>query len=318
MDSLDVAILREMGRSRVLWWSRADPRVGAEEIANAVGVHPSTVRARLRQWSACGFLRGLEVLPNPSAVGAVLGGGTLRVDDPCEKDKVVERLAEFDGVIAVSDYVGPWFAIALAAPDPAGFERRRRALVKVEGISDVEECQLYGAIACNATPSPLDWRVVQALRRHPKETLAACAQDAGISGKTFTKRYARLTQEGALWLCPAYDFTRYSGAAIARLIIHLDDATDGRALVPRARAAVAEPIEATSVRDLGIGYKKNVLELIFHVESVGLAEEGQKAALRLPGVREVELLFPKRYHVFPQWFDGEIERRVAQATPIAR
>ncbi|HLB69283.1 MAG TPA: AsnC family transcriptional regulator [Thermoplasmata archaeon] len=50
MDELDLAILREVSRHRVLWWGSLDPRLSAGDIADRLGLDRTTVWSRLRSW----------------------------------------------------------------------------------------------------------------------------------------------------------------------------------------------------------------------------------------------------------------------------
>jgi DNA-binding Lrp family transcriptional regulator len=69
VDPLDLNILRETSRGRVMWWGSLDPRLSIREVGHRLRVDPTTIWNRLRAWQRTGFLLGYSVVPNPSLLG---------------------------------------------------------------------------------------------------------------------------------------------------------------------------------------------------------------------------------------------------------
>src|SRR5687768_2459288 len=90
VDRLDVRILREIMRDRVVVWGSNDPRLSAETLARRVRADPTTVRDRLRAWQRSGFLQGFTVLPNMGIFGAGLASGAICVPDLRAKAAVLD------------------------------------------------------------------------------------------------------------------------------------------------------------------------------------------------------------------------------------
>ena len=107
MDALDFAILRRLspdGEAR-FWGTRRliDPRVSAREVGDAVGISETGARARLRSLAERGYLRGLQVWPNPSLFGASLASVEIPVTDTRQVAKLFAELSLVEGVTFARD-----------------------------------------------------------------------------------------------------------------------------------------------------------------------------------------------------------------------
>ncbi|HEV8359724.1 MAG TPA: AsnC family transcriptional regulator [Candidatus Thermoplasmatota archaeon] len=311
MDELDMAILREMARDKVLVWGGLDPRLSAGEIARRLGGDPSTVRARVRAWEEAGFLAGHAIWPNPALFGAHLASGGLRVDDPRQKQAVLDALRDVEGIVGVQEYVGPWAGLGRVVENPEALERQLRLLARLPGVTEVTRPFAPRQPQPTIEPSPLDWRMLDALRRSPEATLQQLAGEVGISSKTFARRYDALVAGRAVWHVPSLDFTRYGGATVAKFIVLLAPGID-----PVAAAASFQerfPLmdhHAGHVHAGGANDARGLVELYLHLPSAAAAEEAQRALLGYPGVTEVELLFPKRFWTNGAWFAERLAARL--------
>ena len=316
MDPLDLGILRELSRDQVLWFGRLDPRVSAAEIARRLKVDRGTIASRLRSWQACGFLRGHEVVPSPLLSHASFAGGSLRVDDLRLKTRLLENLGLVPGIVGAVDHVGPWVALLYVFENREALERSRQLLLRLPGVGEATPCVPFRAPHPTVEPSALDWRILRALRTEAKAPLARTARAAGVSTKTLARRLNRLIRGRAVWYLPLLDFTRYRKATVARFLIALDPRGDPgataealRRRIPNlaylvdASAAAEVPPEAPAMIDLGA-----------HMGSVGEAEDLQASVLSIPGVQEVEVLFPRRFHMYPAWFDERIRAAVERSS----
>lgn len=310
-----MAILRAISRERVLWWGSLDPRLCAEDVARLLRVDPGTIRARLRRWEKEGFLLGFEVVPNVRLFGARLGGGTMRVDDPRAKERVLRDLALVDGALVVADNVGPWMAIHLANESPAALARREAAVRRIAGVDELEPCIAHDAPPCSAKAGALDWRILQALRVAAHAPLAAAAERAGVSPKTFRRRYGALVEAGAVWSIPILDFTRWTGAVMARFIVSVAEGARPAEVAKGVRAAVPDLVDLALPSEMGIGLPYRIVDVFASLPSAGAVEEATRALLDVPGSNGVEVVYPRRFHVYGHWFDERIAERLgAQAS----
>lgn len=318
VDKLDLAILREMSRNRVLWWGSLDPRLSAGDIADRVGVDRTTVWARLRSWERQGFLLGYEVIPNPGIFGAGLAGGDIRVDDPRAKPQVLRDLSLIEGALGAFDHVGPWVAVMYVHESRAALDRCLRLVARLPGVDEVAPCIPFRPPPCSVVPTARDWLILKVLRAAPKERLGAAAHKIGVHPRTFSRRYASLIQGKAIWSVPLLDFTQYTGAVAARLLVTLSPKAKSRLVAQKLREAYPElmllenPEEVDFDRSAAPQGEGTFLSLLLHQESAGAIEDARKKALDLPEVLGVEMLFPRRLYIYRHWFDEHIEKALSK------
>ena len=305
MDGLDLAILREMSREADFMWAGQDPRVTSDDVAERLRVAGSTVRARLRAWQEAGFLVELLVLPNPCLLGAGLARGFLRVDDIRAKQRVLSDLALIDGVVGALDHVGPWIGVGYVAENEAALARSVALVRRLAGVQEASPPELLSKVRCEGKLSPLDWRLVKALRAGPEKTFAQLAREVGISTRTFTRRYTKLAERHALWTMPVVDFTKFHGGAVARLLCTTSGGPGARKVAEELRKCFPEMLELHAHR--ASQAQAPMVDVLLFRPSVGEIEDAQRIALDLPGVKEAEVVFPRRLHAFPYWFDVRVE-----------
>jgi len=318
VDSLDHAILRELARDKVLLWGGLDPRVSAASLADAVGVDKSTVRARLRAWGKAGFLGRFHVIPNPRLWGMGCAAGGILVKDPADKTRVLEDLGLVDGMLTAQEHVGGWIGLGFVDDGPAALERRARLLSRLPGVVEVQPVLRWGAPSCSRAPTPLDWRIMRALREAPSAPLGDLARAVGVSPNTFHAHYEALVDGGAIWSLPDLDFTRYEGVVVARLIITLAPEAKRDATMRAVREAVRDPVLETTQPEVQAPDGTRYLSLMVQSPTVGAAEEAEIAARALPHVREVETLFLRRYRVYTAWAQEQVARMASTSGPEAR
>jgi DNA-binding Lrp family transcriptional regulator len=211
----DLDILREMYPRRGVEISGIDPRLNANRIAARLGVSRARVSARLRQWKEAGFVARYDVWPNPLLFG--LNGGTLevRVDHLAQKPEVIERIALVPGAIAGIDYLGDWFTATFALPIGEPVARTAALLRSLSGVAEVVNAVSWAGGAPPKPLSPLELKIVRALRRFPTDSLTSIAHHVGVSTRTITARYGRLLDERRVWFLPVFDFRALAEPVLA-------------------------------------------------------------------------------------------------------
>lgn len=321
VDPSDLQILGAMSRQRISMWGGVDPRVSSADIADRVGLHPSTVRARIRDWQDCGFLRGYDVLVHPALFGAEWFVASVRLDDPAKRSAFFDELGLVEGVCGALDHVGGWVGVGLALDHPGAAGRRGELLAKLPGVGEVEVLFPARLPPPTVDPTRLDWRIVRELRRGPDDTLAATADRVGVTAKTLRRRYRALLEGHAIWTVARLDFRRYTGGSVCRVNLFLDDVDDREAVrsafSDRYAAALEMnplPPEVPGTGEEGAGepgepgLHERVVEYLLHLPSAAQAEDVLRDAASLPGVAEAEVLFPRRYHAYPDYLDERVEK----------
>jgi DNA-binding Lrp family transcriptional regulator len=312
VDALDLAILQEMSRGRIMWWGTSDPRISVRGIARRLHVDPSTIWARFRAWERCGFLLGYSVVPNPRLLGARLAGGGMRVDDPRLKPAVLSDFGLVDGAAFAADQVGPWVVVMFAYESTSDLDRYTRLTRRLRGVEEVEPCIPFTSPEPSVSPSKNDWRILKSLHDHPRSTISACAKAAKLSPRTFAARYDALVRGNAVWSVPVLDFTRYEGASVARLLIMADRSADTRGILSSIEkkfptSIVLEDHSSVIGSD---GPPFQIIALFLQRESVGAVEETEAEVRSIPGVKAVQTYYPRRLFVYDGWFRSRLDMNV--------
>jgi DNA-binding Lrp family transcriptional regulator len=308
MDTLDVGILRELSRDQILWFGRLDPRISAAGIARRLGVDRATVGSRLRVWERQGFLRAHEVVPSPLVFGAQIAGGNLRVDDLRKKPRILDDLALVPGLISAVDHFGEWVALLYAFEQREALDRSRRLIGRLPGVGEVTPCVPFRAPEPTMVPTRLDFRILNALRFGSRRTFRETARSAGVSTKSLARRLEALVRGRSVWYLPVLDFTRYRKAVVARFVIFLKpDASPVRA-ADQVSLLLPNLTYLTDTTSLAgpESPMPPLLDVGAHLDSVGQAEDIQRELQGSEWVEEVEVLFPRRFHLYREWFDDRI------------
>lgn len=315
VDRLDGALLREMFRGRHLWVGGVDPRQSAGQLARGLRIDRTTVWARLKAWKECGFLTGFDVVPNPDLFGLRFGAGSVRVDDPVQKDAVLRDLGLISGLVGSQDTLGPWIVVLAACPNTEGFDRCSALLRRLTGVNETIPLVGFRCPASSAVPSLLDWRIIQELRRPPTPLPGELAKRLKISPKTVRRHYEALMGNQILWYIPLLDYTRYPGVAMTRFNVYLNESADPASVLAAVQNHYPEYVDAADRSEFALepAHKVKHIVAFLQLPAPSASEDIQLELLRIPGVAEVEVLFPRRTFSYPHWYSERIEAKLAEA-----
>lgn len=117
----------------------------------------------------------------------------------------------------------------------------------------------------------------------------------------------------AVWYVPVLDFSRYVKAIMTRFIVTLPANTDVGAVserIQRVTPGLSHIIDTTKIVP-SAGPAPSILDVGALLDSVGQAEDVQRELSTLEAVEEVEVLFPRRVHLYRSWFDEHLETKVS-------
>jgi len=300
-EKIDTDILREMFRSRDITIAGIDPRLNANRIAARLKVSRARVDSRLKKWTKSGFLRRFDVWPNPALVDRIGFTVDVRVSDRLHKEEVFQRVGFIDGAAGGLDLVGEWVSLQFVVPSEADIQRSASLLRGISGIAEVENPIPWERLTPARPLTPLDRRIVRALRRYPTHPISGIARLVGVSTRTVTTRYGHLLDDLAVWFVPEWDF-RVLAQPVALVNLLLED-TARRTVVSRSvREAFPHSFEFVRV---GFGPKipDRVLEFFLLLPGPAWVEEAERSLRRIPSVESVELLVLVRTLSFPETFD---------------
>jgi DNA-binding Lrp family transcriptional regulator len=303
-EPLDLDMLREMYRNGAVNLAGIDPRLNATRIAQRLHVGRARVAGRLKAWSESGFLARYDVWLNPALFGWQGAWLSLQVDHPRHKATLLARLALVEGAVGGLEFLGDWVSLGLVFPEPAALERTTELLRGLAGVRAVEPPAIWEVAEPRRALTPLDIRIVRALRERPTATLSETSHRVGISARTMTRRYGELVENWAVWFVPVFDFRAISYPVVS-LSLLLDPGTGPADVLRRLRARFPLTLES---RFQGAGPDGGAIPHVFFVmpPSAAHLEELTLLVESMEGVRSVESLLLVRVHSFPAWFDRHL------------
>ena len=308
MDLTDFQILRAM---EPFPWGRhpKDPENHRPTtIARKIGSTPETVKERLQRMEDSGVIRGYQAYPNPAHLGLSATVYVFENEDPDFKAKAREAVGSMDGLLHVWDLIGPLLGVEVAYRSPAELARRLKLLSLHTGDPEPRRIHDYEFPPVGQPPSPLDWRIIGALRGNARRPITEVADAIGAGYRTVKRRFDRLSADGSLILVPVLDLGRVPGLIPVDLFVYLeqgDDEATVRQILKTFDDRVALSILA---RD------SNHLHVAVFAESLGEAEELRAQASAMPGVERVSALFFRSVSEHTAWLDDEIASRATNAS----
>jgi DNA-binding Lrp family transcriptional regulator len=304
-DSLDLDIYREMYRNSSPNLAGIDPRLNTTRIAQRLKIGRARVAARVKAWNDSGFLLRYDVWLNPAIFGwrgAWLG---VQVENYRNKPTVLSRLALVEGAVFGIEFLGEWVSLALLAPDSATLKRSVELIQGLAGVRAIEPPIVWELPRPKRQLTPLDIRIVHALREQPTATLSATAQRVGISTRTMTRRYSELIDSWAVWFVPVFDFRAISTPAVS-VVITMAPGIAPEPVVRRVRTRFPLTIDFLA-GDAGADAQTGRRFFLVMPPSAAHLEELERFVAAMAGVVSVETNVMVRMHSFPVWFDRQLE-----------
>ncbi len=314
IDETDFAVYRYLapdGAAR-FWGSRRviDPRAGAREISERVGISETGARTRLRSLRERGYLGDAEVWPNPSLFGVELHVLEVPVGEVGESRRLLEDLAFAEGVTFARDVLDErdrTLQVYFVAGGPAEVQRRARLLGRLVGRPEVRGPRPYVVPPAERPLTPLDWRILRALRAEPEGGLQRTARAVGISLKTMGRRFHALLDGRAVWWSHGAKAVEFP---LAYLTVGTDPGADVDALATRVSAETRTwmPV-ASDGRGLPPGARPPEFAGLLLADSPVAVEAVAGRLLDRPGVATVRRTFALGSAIYRAWFDEQIARR---------
>lgn len=310
-DPLDIDILREMYRTRRVTVAGIDPRLNVTRIARRLNTSRSRIARRLNRWSETGFVRRYDVWPNPALLHLTGWTVNVRVADPLQKPETLQRLGAVDGVVSAVEFLGEWLSVQFVAPDEPTGQRRIELFRHLKGVAEVGAPYAWRPLEAKAPLSPLDLRIVRALRERPRGTLTEIARTVGVSVRTMTTRYERLVENWSVWFVPVFDFTQLP-LPLVNLNVWLEPGTDWGHLLQVVTKQFPWTLEF-GWGEFGPPEMEDFKTLFVTLPSIGAIENLERLVRGVPGTKDVESVVMLRTHSFSGWLDGMFDRIVSPA-----
>jgi DNA-binding Lrp family transcriptional regulator len=307
-DELDFRVLRELmiGSGAFL---RSD-RVSLEAVARALGVHRSTVSARLAKWVAAGALAGFSIEIEPGALGLVTRYTQLHARAH-DRERAVETALLVDGVRSIMLMDGGWVGI-LAYGDSHRALEQQSALC--ERLFDADERLVLADSEEDYPDTPrveisrLDARLLAALLHDSRTSPSALAKTAGVAARTVERRLARLQKEGVYFVLPKFDPKGIRGMVMGLVSFRVPP-EGGAGVVADAYRRVPNP----SFRQMG----RTRAAIGLNAPTLRELEAAGPAVAAIPGARDVRVrvLHEIRQSAsFDAWLRERFERAAAASS----
>jgi DNA-binding Lrp family transcriptional regulator len=269
-------------------------------VAEGLGVDEETVRNRLGRMTEVQFLRGWQLILNPSLVGREAAIVELRVGESESKADVISRLKLLEGVILIDDLYGKELAVLTLYENPSTLERQVRLFSSLCSDPTPVSWKL-GFPPCELTPTETDWRIIQALRTTGRAKFSDVARSLRLSTRTVKRRMVELVDGNAFYLDPILDLGAVGGV---RCRFWVTSEASWKHAVDKAILSGLQRIIFTHTAPLEYSL------FIAHLSNVSEIQAMLVWMKQLGGVREVRSTIELQHIHVQEWVVGEIERRL--------
>jgi DNA-binding Lrp family transcriptional regulator len=228
MDDLDIRIYRALLHGETGPPFESEIRRSYRSVARRLGIDEVTANNRIKRFWKMGFLRGWQLVVNPELLGVSWTQTWFDVVPPAAKSEVISRVSSMDGVLTLSNYLGPGLTAIVMTRDggdshsSSSWSREKRSNVEtISAVSGTNRIRI-GDIRFprpSVRPSPLDWRIIEAIQTNPRESYDAISRALRASSKTIKRRLGSLIDSQAVFVLPSFDPSALTGAMMADLVI---------------------------------------------------------------------------------------------------
>ncbi|MBI2077113.1 MAG: winged helix-turn-helix transcriptional regulator [Euryarchaeota archaeon] len=307
VDDLDLQIMRRMGLAPFLVWPHSPSSIRPAQVARSLHVSTDTVKRRLAAMAAAGVFHGTQVFPNPRLLGLRTASFHFRMGDAARKRVPRAHVSRVGGVLGVFDMVGGDRCVDVAFGDDAARETLRDELSSLLGASSSHFVD-YATPEPVGELSPLDWRILAALRAKPDTSLGAAAAACGASLRTVKRRFDRMARDGALEVIGLFDPGAISGQLVVDLLFHLVPGAGKRELATVLNAFRSRWVAQWSPPDHQLGHLALVVVATSPREVEDLRREGESLA----PVERCDALILEGVDENWSWIDARIAQRTGQ------
>ena len=275
-------------------------------LATRLRVEPETVKAHLARMEASGFIRFYQVYPNFRHLGLASAAYLFRVPDDDRKAAAVERVQLIDGLVEVHNFLGAEMCVEVTYRAEHDLSKKLKLLAEFTGDEDPVRFYDRDMPPVPRPLTPLDWRIVKALRYRGRLPPADVAEELGVSARTVRRRHSRIMKEGSMFIVPAVDASKAPGTILFELLFYT---------TPQADVSTLQRVLQTyedrylyhyvpSPRDLGN------FDVLLATDSTGEIEALRQRGRLIPGIAKVSALVFRGWSEYTDWIDAAIEERL--------
>jgi DNA-binding Lrp family transcriptional regulator len=312
VDGLDLRILRVMG-IRPYDRRPKDPEVlRAPRIARELGTSVNTVKERIGRMEADGVIAGYQVVPNFRHMGLNAGAHKFITRDERSKDAAVKVACGLDGILEVHDFIGPSLCVDIAYSDAKDQGEKVRALAEASGDASPVRYYERDMPRVERALTPMDWRILQAMRWKAGRPLSDVADELGVALRTVRRHVDRMADEGSFFAIPLVDPGKAAGLFLFDLICDLGPLGKREAIRMLLRTFDDRHVYAFEpAPESTAGF-----DMMLFASTSAEVEAIRREAAAVPGVVRAEANLFRAFLDESRWLDAAIADRVKRA-PIA-
>lgn len=278
-------------------------------IARVTGTSVNTVKDRIARMTEVGIIAGYHAIPNLQHLGLRGEAYHLRFATDEAKEAALPRILETEGLLELHDFLGKGACADFAFRDDAELRRKLQFLGEAAGDHAPERFYYREMPRVERTLTPLDWRILQALRADPRAQPADLAPLVGVSARTVKRNLGRMAAEGSVFLVPAVDPSKADGLFIFELLVYLREGVGPRPMNELRAAFDDEHVYAYAPASAALGH----FDMLLFARTSADVEALRRRAEQVDGVLRAEAWFFRAFLAFPAWLDEAIARAASAA-----
>lgn len=311
MDWLDVRILRAMG-IRPFGRARGADAIRAPHLARAVGTTVDTVKERVARMERSGVIAGYQVIPNLRHMGLVGEAYLVRGRTDAQKEAILAEASAIPRVLEVHDFLGEPVCVDFAVADAA---ERSAILARLEAVAGHAPLRFYGREMPEVPRAltPLDWRILRAMRRDARGSPADVAALVGVSARTVKRRVERMADEGSFFVLPMLDMSKADGLILFTLLLHLEPDAGPETI----RLVLRDLDESLLYSYVPASHEIGSFDMALMAMNAAGIDQLRRRALAVPGVERAEPWLLRGFAYRGEWVEAELDR-LSKTTSLAR
>lgn len=315
MDGLDIRIIRAMGIRPYERTPKPLDVLQPAHLARVTGASVNTIKDRIARMMEVGIIAGYYAFPNLQHLGLRGEAYYLHFATQEAKDAALPKMKETEGLLELHDFMGKGACADLAFRDADALQRRLAFLRDASGDDAPQRFYEREMPRVERALTPLDWRILQALRAAPRAQPADLAAQVGVSARTVKRHLARMAAEGSVFLVPVVDPSKAEGLFVFELLVYLRPGEGPRPMNALRAAFDDEHVYAYVPASAALGH----FDMLLFARTSAEVEAMRRRAEQVEGVVRAEAWLFRAFLTFPAWLDGAIAQAAGAATePLAR
>lgn len=312
MDTVDIAILREMGIQPYGAVPRPPSTLKPPHVAKRLGMNPERVADRVTRMRDAGVILGYKVYPNYRHLNLDVACYWMRFRDDAQATRALEEAANVEGIASVFAFLGGEVNVSVCGSSRPELDRKIGLLGRLAGGGEFRKLYDLFTPPVRRPLDHLDWRILQSLRNDAFRASSEVGNEVGVSSKTVTRRFDRMAEEGAFFVLPELELQVAEGLLLAQ--VWLTATTQDLGALPRlAREALGEVLLTMDEAIPREGSSE--LQLVVAARSARELDQLVARTQALPGVAAARALLLRDSRENYDWLDEAIEGRVRATAP---